>query len=164
MTWQASSSAFWRCRFSRSLLLTRHGAGLGERLGRLPRGRAHRPAPAVGARRLGRRGARRRAARRTSCAPGNPDAPIIVSTTSVTGRETARTRLAVDAVMLLPVDVRWIVDRVMRPVRPRCLVIVETEIWPALIRAAARQRGAVRHRQRPHLGAQRRGATRGSAG
>ena len=95
---------------------------------------------------------------------GNPTRPIIVSTTSVTGRETARTRLAVDAVMLLPVDVRWIVDRVMRPVRPRCLVIVETEIWPALIRAAARQRSAVRHRQRPHLGARRRAATRASVG
>jgi 3-deoxy-D-manno-octulosonic-acid transferase len=41
--------------------------------------------------------------------------------------------------MLLPVDLRWVVGRVMRRLQPRCLVIVETEIWPALIRAAARQ-------------------------
>ncbi len=119
------------------LLLTRHGRGLDERLGRLPaavRG-LHRPvwvhAASVGEvlatepliEQLRNR---------------QPDIAIVVSTTSLTGRETARARLGVDAVLLLPVDVRWIVDRVMRAMRPRCLVIIETEIWPALIRAAAR--------------------------
>jgi len=67
-----------------------------------------------------------------------PDLPILVSTTSWTGRVTAAERLAADAVMLLPLDINWIVRRCVRTVRPRMLVIVETEIWPALIREVAR--------------------------
>lgn len=118
------------------LALTRHGRGLGERLGSTPAAvRAlHRPvwvhAASVGeilaAEPLVEQLRRRR-----------PELPVLVSTTTVTGRETARQRLRADAVMLSPVDLRWVVDRVMRRVRPRCLVIVETELWPALIRAAA---------------------------
>jgi len=120
------------------LLLTRHGAGLSERLGRLPTSmRTVRRPVWVHAASVGEVLAAEPliAQLRTR----QPDVPIIVSTTSVTGRETARARLAVEAVMLLPVDLRWIVNRVMQSVQPRCLVIVETEIWPALIRAAARQ-------------------------
>ena len=63
-----------------------------------------------------------------------PDLPIVVSTTSTTGRATAAERLGADAVMLLPLDVAWIVRRCLRALQPRLLVIVETEIWPALIR------------------------------
>ena len=121
------------------LLLTRHGVGLGERLGWLPASmRTVRRPLWVHAASVGEvLAAEPLIAQLRS---RKPDVPIIVSTTSVTGRETARTRLAVEAVMLLPVDVRWIVERAMRSVRPCCLVIVETELWPALIRAAVRQR------------------------
>jgi 3-deoxy-D-manno-octulosonic-acid transferase len=121
------------------VLFSRHGRGLSERLGRLP--------PAV---RRVRRPIWVHAASVGEVLAAQPliealrtdraDVPIVVSTTSVPGRETARARLSVDAVMLLPVDVRWIVESVLRRVQPACLVIVETEIWPALIRAAARRR------------------------
>ena len=67
-----------------------------------------------------------------------PERPVLVSTTSLSGRDTARQRLAASAVMLLPLDVEAVVDRVMRAVAPCALVLVETEIWPALIRAAVR--------------------------
>ena len=119
------------------LALTRAGRGLGERLGLLPPAVRTLRAPVwihaasvgevLAAEPLVQQLRRRR-----------PDMPVLVSTTSVTGRETARIRLAVDAVMLLPVDLRWLVDRVVRHVQPRCLVIVETELWPALFRSAAR--------------------------
>lgn len=119
------------------LLLTRHGRGLGERLGRVPASvRTLRCPVWVHAASVGEVLAAEPLIEQLRTR--HPEVPIIVSTTSVTGRETARTRLAVDAVMLLPVDVRWIVSRVIRLVQPRCLVIVETEIWPALIGAAAR--------------------------
>jgi 3-deoxy-D-manno-octulosonic-acid transferase len=118
--------------------LTRHGAGLAERFGVLPRAarRLRRPvwvhAASVGevlaAEPLVR-------AVRQRC----PGVQLCVSTATVTGRETARARLPVDATMLLPLDVRGLVDRVMGAVQPRCLVLVETELWPALIRAAARR-------------------------
>lgn len=119
------------------LLLTRHGRGLGERLGRLPLAlrRLRRPvwvhAASVGevfaAEPLIQQLRQKR-----------PELQIVVSTTSVTGRETACAHLAVDAALLLPADIGWIVDRVLRSVQPTCLIIMETEIWPALIRAAAR--------------------------
>lgn len=67
-----------------------------------------------------------------------PGIPIVASTTTVTGRAVALRDLEVDAVTLLPVDAWHIIDRVFRKVRPRALFIVETEIWPGLLRAAAR--------------------------
>jgi 3-deoxy-D-manno-octulosonic-acid transferase len=67
----------------------------------------------------------------------HPELPILMSTTSLTGRETARTRLSVDAVTLLPADVPCIVRRVVRTLRPTALVVMETELWPALFAAAA---------------------------
>jgi 3-deoxy-D-manno-octulosonic-acid transferase len=119
------------------LALTRHGRGLSERLGRVPATvRAlHHPlwvhAASVGevlaAEPLIQQVRREQ-----------PGLPIVVSTTTITGRETARERLAADAVMLLPVDIGWVVGGVLRALRPCALVIVETELWPALIRAAAR--------------------------
>ncbi|MFN8627252.1 MAG: glycosyltransferase N-terminal domain-containing protein [Candidatus Binatia bacterium] len=68
-----------------------------------------------------------------------PARPVVMSTTSVSGRETARQRVAASAAMLLPLDVSTVVEGVMRAIAPCALVLVETEIWPALIRAAARQ-------------------------
>ncbi len=121
------------------LLLTRHGRGLGERFGRVPSAACSGRRPLwVHAASVGEVLATEPLLARLRAQ--QPDLPIIVSTTSLSGRETARTRLAVDAVMLLPVDVRWVVNRVMRRVAPRGLVIVETELWPALIGAAAGQR------------------------
>jgi len=121
------------------LFFTRSRRGLGERLGRLPRAvrQLHRPVW-VHAASVGEvLAAEPLIQQLRSHLPG---LPVVVSTTSLTGRETARTRLAVDAVMLLPVDVGWIVDRVMRRLQPRGLIVVETELWPALFRAAARHR------------------------
>lgn len=62
--------------------------------------------------------------------------PIVVSTTTVTGRAVASSDLDVEAVTLLPIDAWHIIDRVFRRVRPRGLFLVETEIWPGLLRAA----------------------------
>ena len=121
------------------LLLTRYRRGLAERCGRLP-------PPAIGLRRpvwihaasVGEVLAAEPLVRELR--RHDPRLPILVSTTTVTGRETARTQLPADAVTLAPLDVRWIVDRVMRRIAPRCLVLVETELWPALLRAASSRR------------------------
>jgi 3-deoxy-D-manno-octulosonic-acid transferase len=120
------------------LLASRHGRGLGERLGWLaPAARAlHRPLW-VHAASVGEVLAAQPLIQ--ECRRAWPDLPILVSTTSVTGRDTAGLQPGVDAAMLLPVDLGWIVGGVMRRLQPRCVVVVETEIWPALIRAAARQ-------------------------
>jgi 3-deoxy-D-manno-octulosonic-acid transferase len=67
-----------------------------------------------------------------------PQLPILLSTTTLTGRSVAQTDIAPNLATLLPIDPLRIVDRALRRLRPRCLVIVETEIWPGLFRAARR--------------------------
>lgn len=64
------------------------------------------------------------------------DIPIIVSTTSLTGLTVAEADIAPDVATLLPIDPLGIVGRALRACRPRCIVVVETEIWPGLFRAA----------------------------
>ena len=66
-----------------------------------------------------------------------PGQPLIVSTTTVTGRAVAETDLRADVATLLPVDALRIVDRVFRRIRPHALILVETELWPGILRAAA---------------------------
>lgn len=121
------------------LRLTRYGRGLAERLGRLPlAARSLRNPVWVHAASVGEvLGA---AALVEQLRQHWPDRQVLVSTTSVGGRETARARLGADAVMLLPLDIGPVVEHVVRVLQPCCLVLVETEIWPALIRAAARNR------------------------
>ncbi len=120
------------------LLLTRHGRSLSERLGHLPPAARNLRRPIwIHAASVGEVLAA--ATLVDEIRRHWPDRHILLSTTSRTGRETARARLALDAVMLLPLDWGPIVHRVMRVLRPTCLVLVETEIWPALIRAAERQ-------------------------
>jgi 3-deoxy-D-manno-octulosonic-acid transferase len=65
-----------------------------------------------------------------------PGHPPFFTTTTVTGRDTARRRLGVPAT-LLPLDLPPVVGRVVRRLAPAAVVILETELWPALIRAAA---------------------------
>lgn len=67
-----------------------------------------------------------------------PGLPIFVTTTSVPGREAAAHHVAADAVSLAPLDVAWLTDAAVRKIRPRALVLIETELWPALIRSAKR--------------------------
>lgn len=64
-----------------------------------------------------------------------PEIGVVMSATTVTGRAVAHREATPDFAMLLPLDVLGIVDRAVRRVRPRCLVLVETEIWPGLLRA-----------------------------
>lgn len=120
------------------LLLTRHGRGLGQRLGWVPRTPADRPRPLwIHAASVGEVLAAEPLVRQVR--QHDPALPIIVSTATVTGREAACTRLGVDAVTLLPADILWIPTQALRRVRPRCLAIMETELWPCLLRAAAKR-------------------------
>lgn len=69
-----------------------------------------------------------------------PDLRLFVSTTTMTGQRVARTNIqGVDAVFFFPFDFGFIVRRTLRLVRPRLFVMMETEIWPNLLRACRRQ-------------------------
>ncbi len=64
---------------------------------------------------------------------------VALSTTTWTGREVARTARPELPVSLAPVDHPWSVGAALSRVQPKGLVLVETELWPSWIAAAARR-------------------------
>jgi 3-deoxy-D-manno-octulosonic-acid transferase len=100
-----------------------------ERLGRLPadlpRGGVWIHAASVGE----VRAAQRMASRLSG--------PLVISAMTPAGLALARSLLPSAGVIAAPLDLGPIVGRALDRIAPRLLVIVETEIWPALIHAAA---------------------------
>jgi len=65
-----------------------------------------------------------------------PDHPLVITTTTPTGRLTAESLYGVDIVCCyLPYDVPHAVKRFLASVRPALCVIMEVEIWPNLFAA-----------------------------
>src|SRR5262245_3044833 len=65
-----------------------------------------------------------------------PRLRLFLSTTTIAGQQVARRSLSnVDAVFYFPFDWSLIVRRTLRIVQPRLFVMMETEIWPNLLRA-----------------------------
>jgi 3-deoxy-D-manno-octulosonic-acid transferase len=70
----------------------------------------------------------------TFLAKERPDVHIHLTVMTRTGFQTARTLFGSEIdVSYLPLDVPWLMRRKLRSVRPKALVIAETEIWPNLI-------------------------------
>ena len=68
-----------------------------------------------------------------------PRLRIFLSTTTITGQQIARNNLQyVDEVFYFPFDLGFIVKRTLRLVKPRLFIMMETEIWPNLLRACHR--------------------------
>jgi 3-deoxy-D-manno-octulosonic-acid transferase len=64
-----------------------------------------------------------------------PGLRIFLSTTTVAGQQLARRQVqSVDAVFYFPFDFGPVVRRTLDLVRPKLFVMVETEIWPVLLR------------------------------
>jgi len=69
-----------------------------------------------------------------------PALRIFLSTTTLTGQQIARTRIqGLDAVFFFPFDLPLIVNRTLALVRPRLFIMMETEIWPHLLRECRRR-------------------------
>ncbi len=67
-------------------------------------------------------------------------AAVVVTATSPAGRaEAGRMVGAAGTARLLPLDLAPLVGRALARVRPRALVLVETELWPALLWSARRR-------------------------
>jgi tetraacyldisaccharide 4'-kinase len=69
-----------------------------------------------------------------------PGAKVLVSTTTPTGRKLAEEMLAplVDGVFYAPLDIPFAVRRTLRCIRPRLVIVLETEIWPNWYREVKR--------------------------
>ena len=72
-----------------------------------------------------------------------PRLRLFLSTTTMTGQQIARNSLQyVDEVFYFPFDLGFVVNRTLRLVKPRIFIMMETEIWPNLLRAC--HRGGIR--------------------
>jgi 3-deoxy-D-manno-octulosonic-acid transferase len=74
-----------------------------------------------------------------------PDHPILFTFTSRYGKEMATRRLGevVDGICFSPLDLPLFCRRYLALIRPRLYVMVETDLWPNLVRQAKRRGAAV---------------------
>jgi 3-deoxy-D-manno-octulosonic-acid transferase len=69
----------------------------------------------------------------------HPDAPVLLSCMTPTGRATAESLYGSFAhIVYLPYDYAWLMRRFVHRAQPRVGILMETELWPNLIHAAAR--------------------------
>ena len=67
----------------------------------------------------------------------HPNYKIILSNTTKTGKNQAEKTLKnVDGFIFAPVDLAWVVKQVVQNLNPKILILIETELWPNLIRIA----------------------------
>jgi 3-deoxy-D-manno-octulosonic-acid transferase len=75
----------------------------------------------------------------------DPDLRMVISTTTRTGQKLAQERFDVDhaqmdtsspratRVFYYPLDFAWIVRRYLKALKPRALILVESELWPRML-------------------------------
>lgn len=65
-----------------------------------------------------------------------PNYALVVSTTTVTGQRVARSAFGsyAAAIFYFPIDWAWTVRRALRVLNPSAVLIMETELWPNLLR------------------------------
>jgi 3-deoxy-D-manno-octulosonic-acid transferase len=72
-----------------------------------------------------------------------PEWQVVVSTTTSTGQALARQRFGEARVFYMPLDFRFAVRPYLKALRPRMLVLAETEFWPNLLHLAKLSGAAV---------------------
>ena len=81
-----------------------------------------------------------------------PHLRVFLSTTTLAGQQVARRNVQdVDAVFYFPFDLAFIVRRTLRLVKPRLFIMMETEIWPNLLRACKTLGRGDGHGERAHF-------------
>lgn len=69
----------------------------------------------------------------------HPDWLVVVTSTTDTGLAEARKRFADLAVFAWPLDFSWAVGAALDAIRPRLVVLTESEMWPNFLKAANRR-------------------------
>jgi 3-deoxy-D-manno-octulosonic-acid transferase len=65
---------------------------------------------------------------------------VAISTTTRTGQQLARDRFGAARCFYFPIDLPWVVRGAFRALRPRLLVLAESELWPNILAECAGQR------------------------
>ena len=68
-----------------------------------------------------------------------PEYFVAISTTTRTGQELARERFGANRVFYCPLDLPWAVRAYLNALKPRILVLAETEFWPNLLSGCLRR-------------------------
>lgn len=68
------------------------------------------------------------------------DFRVVISTTTRTGQALARERFGAERVFYMPLDFGWAVRAFMRVLRPRAVVLMESELWPRMLHECSRGR------------------------
>ena len=68
-----------------------------------------------------------------------PGIRLLISTTTRTGQELARRRFGYGRVFYCPLDLPWAVRAYFEALRPRLLILAETEFWPNLLSGCFRR-------------------------
>lgn len=131
------ASPYWLLRMAWS---GRYRDGLGQRLGAVPRGLREFPGQRqtiwIHAVSVGETMA---IGRLVELLDGlDPELRVVISTTTRTGQKLARDRFGEARVFYYPLDFAWIVRRYLRVLRPRAIVLVESELWPRMLVEASR--------------------------
>ncbi|WP_179490234.1 3-deoxy-D-manno-octulosonic acid transferase [Granulicella arctica] len=126
-------SPYWLVRM---LTSGRYRAGLAGRLGRVPttlqEGIAGRQVVWVHAVSVGELLAATRLVGELEAALGD-GWRVVISTTTATGQALARERFGAERVFFYPLDFGWAVRAYLRALRPRLLVLMESELWPRML-------------------------------
>lgn len=124
---------YWLARMATS---GRYRAGLGQRLGRVPAelraAVAGRQVVWVHAVSVGEVLAATRLVAELEAALGSGWV-IVVSTTTATGQALARERFGAGRVFFYPLDFAWAVRAYLRVLKPKLLVLMESELWPRML-------------------------------
>jgi 3-deoxy-D-manno-octulosonic-acid transferase len=63
--------------------------------------------------------------------------PLLVTTTTETGLAEAKRLLKADAYARLPLDTSWNMRRWMKAIDPKALLLIESDLWPNLLRSTS---------------------------
>jgi len=70
----------------------------------------------------------------------DPSVRFVLTTNTSTGHRLALKKIkAPDVTLYFPMDVPWVMPRILRRIQPAAVVLVENEMWPNLIRYARKQ-------------------------
>lgn len=64
---------------------------------------------------------------------------IVVSTNTNTGLSVAKQYFDGKKIFYFPLDLSWVVDKALNAIQPSCVILIELEIWPNFLIAAARR-------------------------
>jgi 3-deoxy-D-manno-octulosonic-acid transferase len=124
---------YWLARMATS---GRYRAGLGQRLGQVPAALrtavSGRQVVWVHAVSVGEVLAATRLVAELEAALGD-SWHIVISTTTATGQALAKERFGAERVFFYPLDFAWAVRAYLRPLKPKLLVLMESELWPRML-------------------------------